>query len=456
MLIRANQVVSADLLIDEVWGDEPPDAARPSLHSYVSHLRKALGPDRLEGRAPGYILHAADDEVDAAAFESLVGQARRRASTDPVAAARGLHQALALWHGEPLADLANELSLRPEIERLSDIRLAAQEDLFDAELSLGRHADLSAELERLVGRHPLRERLCGQLMLALYRSGRQADALAAYHRLRTALDTELGLDPSPALETLQRQILNHDPALDLQGEPLRGYRIVGQIASGPLAVVHRAIDAHTEREVVIKVLGRRLANDADLVRRFEAEAGRVARLEHPSIVPLLDWWREPDAAYLVMRLMSGGNLADRLARGRIESALALRWTEQVGAALGAAHRQNVVHGDIRPANVLFDADENAYLADFTVGADAIALAGDDASAGPIDRYLAPERRAGDPPSIEADVFALGAVLDELLHSSADVHSGSEVAAVLGRAMAPMPADRPRDRSSLRGTCDAPC
>jgi DNA-binding SARP family transcriptional activator len=152
LLIRANEVVSADLLIDEIWGDEPPDAARQSLQSYVSHLRKALGPDRLEGRAPGYIVHASGDEIDAAAFEALVGQARRRSSADPVSAARGFRQALALWHGEPLADLAAELSMQPEIERLTEIRLSAHEDLIDVELALGRHVELVPELDRLAGR----------------------------------------------------------------------------------------------------------------------------------------------------------------------------------------------------------------------------------------------------------------------------------------------------------------
>ena len=311
-----------------------------------------------------------DDEIDAKGFQVLVAQARRRMGTDPVSAARGFRQALALWRGEPLADLSSELSLQPEIERLSEIRLSAQEDLIEVELALGRHAELGRRSSIASSpRNPLRERPCGQLMLALYRTGRQADALTAYHRLRTALNDELGLDPSPALETIQRQILNHDAALDLHGEPLRGYRVVGRIASGPFGTVHRAIDPHTEREVVIKVLGRHVANDADFVRRFDAEASRVARLEQPHVVTLLDWWREPDAAYLVMRMMAGGSLADRLTRGPVGATVALHWAEQVGSALGAAHRQGVIHGDVRPGNVLFDTDDNAYLSDFQVGTD---------------------------------------------------------------------------------------
>ncbi len=339
--------------------------------------------------------------------------------------------------------------MQPEIERLSEIRLSAQEDLIEVELALGRHAELVPELDRLVARNPLRERLCGQLMLALYRTGRQADALTAYHRLRTALNDELGLDPSPVLETIQRQILNHDAALDLHGEPLRGYRVVGQIASGPLGTVHRAIDPHTEREVAIKVLGRHVANDADFVRRFDAEASRVARLEQPHVVTLLDWWREPDAAYLVMRMMAGGSLADRLARGPIGATVALHWAEQVGSALGAAHRQGVIHGDVRPGNVLFDTDDNAYLSDFQVGTDLATHAGG-ATAGQADRYLAPERRNGAPASVEADIFALAMVLGELLRSPLGGGDRSELSAVLERATAPIPAERPGSVAELVG------
>ena len=441
LLVRANEVVSADRLIDEVWGDEPPDAARPSLHSYVSHLRKAVGPERLESNPPGYILRVADDEIDAKVFELLVAQARRRLSADPVAATRTIRQAQTLWRGEPLADLSTELSLQPEIERLSEIRLAAQEDLIDAELILGRHAELVPELDRLVGRYPLRERLSGQLMLALYRSGRQADALTVYHRLRKALDEELGLDPSPALETLQRQILSQDPALELHGEPLRGYRVVGQIASGPLGVVQRAFDPHTEREVAIKVFGDRIANDAGFVRRFDADAARVARLEHPNIVPLLDWWREPNAAYVVMRLMTGGSLADRVHRDKITTTIALHWGEQVGSALAAAHRQGVVHGDVRPGNVLFDAEDNAYLADFSLGTDLVAREGGRDGADP---YLAPERATGSPASTEADIYAFARLLAELLGPSA----GADLATILAPAFSVAAADRPASVADL--------
>lgn len=235
LLLRANDVVTADRLIDEIWGDEPPEAARSSLHSYVSHLKRALGADRLVSRPPGYVLRVSPEEVDALQFERLVAQGRRRLAGDPAASARAFRDALRLWHGEPFSDLAAELSLQPEIERLTQLRLAATEDWIEAELALARHAELVPELERLVARHPLRERLHMQAMLALYRSGRQADALDAYHRLRRLLSDELGLEPSPAVEELQHRILTHDPTLAIPGQPVRGYRLVERIGRGRTA-----------------------------------------------------------------------------------------------------------------------------------------------------------------------------------------------------------------------------
>jgi DNA-binding SARP family transcriptional activator len=446
MLIRADEVVSADVLIDEIWGEDPPDAARPSLYSYVSHLRRALGADRLVHRVPGYVLHAAPDEIDAARFESLVAQGRRRIASDPASAARILREALALWRGEPLADLSTEVSLQGEIERLDAMHLGALEDRIEADLAVGRHSELVPELERMVARYPLRERLCGQLMLALYRGGRQSDALTVYHRLRRALDAELGLEPSPVIEEVQRRILNHDPALELRGEPLRGYRILEQIGSGPLGVVHRAVELQTEREVAVKVLGAGRANDAGFVRRFQADARRVARLDHPHIVPLFDWWREPDAAYLIMRLMRGGSLADRLRDGQPSSALALRWAEQMGSALTSAHHQGVVHGDIRPENVLLDAEDNVYLSDFAVGYDPALEA-----AGRRDlknRYVAPERRLGAPLSPAADVYGFGVLLAELLSGVTIGDAAAELRAALEGATAATPAERPTNAADL--------
>jgi WD40 repeat protein/DNA-binding SARP family transcriptional activator/tRNA A-37 threonylcarbamoyl transferase component Bud32 len=368
LLLRANQVVSADALIEEIWGEEPPDAARSALQAYVSRLRKAIGSGRLEGRPPGYVLHADPDEVDALRFERLVRQARERAGRDLKAVASLLDEAFALWRGTPFEELADEPSLRSEVARLEELHLAAAEGRIDAALALGRSPDIS-ELEQLVDRHPLRERLWGHLMVALYRAGRQAEALDAFRRARDLLADELGIDPSPDLQRLHERVLRQDPALEVKGEPLRGYRLLESLGSGAFGVVHRAAQPQLNREVAVKVVHRHLANDLELVRRFEAEAQVVARLEHPRIVPLYDYWRDVDGAYLVTRFLRGGSLRQRLAGGPLEQQETLRVVEQVAEALHAAHRNGVVHGDLKPENVLFDEEGNAYLTDFAIAGD---------------------------------------------------------------------------------------
>ena len=183
---------------------------------YVSRLRKQLGEGRLLTRTPGYVLHVDASELDVARFERLVVEAD---SADPERAAELLREALALWRGPPLADLAYEPFAQAEIARLGELRLAALEQRIDAELATGRHVQLAGELEALVVDHPLRERLRGQLMLCLYRSGRQPEALETYHVARRALVEELGIDPGRQLRELHRAILQQDPELDLIAVP---------------------------------------------------------------------------------------------------------------------------------------------------------------------------------------------------------------------------------------------
>jgi WD40 repeat protein/DNA-binding SARP family transcriptional activator/energy-coupling factor transporter ATP-binding protein EcfA2 len=365
LLVHANRLVPADSLIDDIWGDEPPDAARSALQAYISRLRKILGPDRLEGRPPGYVLHAEPEEVDAALFERLVHDARERLGADPKTSADLLDRALLLWRGTPLADLGDSTALRPEAARLEELHVGALEDRMEASLALGRPAD-AAQLERLVVEHPLRERFWGQLMLTLYRAGRQADALDAYRRARSVLSDELGIDPSPELQKLHERILRQDPGLSPPGEPLRSYRLLERVGDGPFGVVHRAVQPPLGREVAVKAVHRRYADDPSFIRRFEFDAQVVARLEHPAIVPLYDYWRDPDGAYLVMRYLRGGDLRTVLRDGSLEAEERLRVLERVAEALDAAHAAGVVHGDVKLENVLFDESGNAYLADFGI------------------------------------------------------------------------------------------
>ena len=219
LLLRSNRVVSVDRLIDELWGEDPPETATKALQGYISQLRKALGTDRLVTRPPGYELRVEDGELDLDRFERLAREGREQlAAGDSKGAAKRLAEALELWRGTPLAEFSEPFA-RDAGARLEDARLAAIEERIEADLALGRHTRLIPELEELVAREPLRERPRAQLMLALYRSGRQADALELYRRTRETLSEELGIEPSLELQELERRMLQHDPTLERARTP---------------------------------------------------------------------------------------------------------------------------------------------------------------------------------------------------------------------------------------------
>ena len=210
LLLRGGRPVSTERLVDELWGETPPRTATASLQNAVSQLRKVLGADVLVTRSTGYALEVDLDQVDLGRFERLVRQAR---DAEPDARAALLRDALALWRGSPLADCEHEPWAQSEIHRLEELRLTALEERIAADLELGRPTELVGELETLAAAHPLRERLRGQLMLALYRAGRQADALAAYHDARRSRGEELGIEPSPELQALYGSILRQERSL---------------------------------------------------------------------------------------------------------------------------------------------------------------------------------------------------------------------------------------------------
>lgn len=217
LLLRPNEVVPADRLIDELWGEDSPDGTAGALRVNVSRLRTALGRDVLMTRSPGYAVRVEPEELDLHRFERLVDEGRGLLARGLAAEASArLRDGLALWRGPALADVAYESFARAAIARLEEIRLAALELRIDADLALGRHAELVGELEALVAEHPLRERLRTRLMTALYRSGRQAEALDAYRDARRALVDDLGIEPGRALREMEGAILRQDPSLDAE------------------------------------------------------------------------------------------------------------------------------------------------------------------------------------------------------------------------------------------------
>ncbi|HUG07996.1 MAG TPA: BTAD domain-containing putative transcriptional regulator [Acidimicrobiia bacterium] len=628
LLVAATpRVVPVDRLIEGIWGEEPSAGARSTLQTYVSNLRQGLG-DALKYENGGYRLAVEPELIDAARFVSLLEQSRTGVGTDAAETAARLRQALGLWRGRPYADLVDVPGLEEEVRWLEERRLEAVELRIDAELAAGRHGELVAELDALAEEHPTRERFRAQHMLALYRSGRQAEALRAFQRTESYLSEELGLNPSRELQDLELAILSQedslldgigravtqrlaflvtdiegstrlwdrlpramaaalaaqdriwrqaietaggrvfkhtgdgvlaalpdagaaanaaesalremsgadwgevgelrvrvgidlgeaearggdfygppvnraarlcslahggqvlissttqtelaasasvglqvrqlgeyrlrgvatpervsqlvfvglpadfpdlrvdaDPALDERASmvSLPGYEVRERIGQGAFGVVWRAYQPSVGREVAVKVIRPEFCSDPAFVRRFEAEARTVARLAHPHIVPLIDFWRDPDIAYLVLGLMPGGSLGSALAAGTIDQAMGRRVLAQIGAALDHAHSQGLSHGDVKPANVLLDAAGNAYLSDFGIAArllDAQMVA----SVSSAPEFRAPEEQVTGP-TPAADLYSLGAMAGVLLEGS------PELDVVLSRATAPDPDDR---------------
>jgi DNA-binding SARP family transcriptional activator/WD40 repeat protein/energy-coupling factor transporter ATP-binding protein EcfA2 len=461
LLRSANRVVTQDALIDSVWAGDPPEAARATVQSYIYNLRRALGPDAILRRSDGYLVEVDADSFDVLAFEESVKRGGELLATDPALARTTLIEGLDLWFGTAYGGVDHP-ELDAETRRLGEMRVTGIEARIDADIALGRAGDLVAELESLVRDYPLRERFWGQLMLALYRSGRQAEALRAFQNARAHLVDHLGIEPGSELQDLEARILDHDPSLlpsveadasaagDRSRRSIRGYELRDVIGSGELGVVHRAYQASIGREVAVKAIQADSSNDLTFVARFEREAQRVANLEHPHVVPLHDYWRDPSGAYLVMPLMRGGSLEVSLRGGRWNLEPALRLLDQVGGSLAYAHRRGVLHGNLKTGNVLLDEDGNAYLSDFGIARPII----DDANRLASRRLLSPEEASGEEMTLLTDIFALGALTFELLsgvpptgtsHIPDLTEAGRDlpeaVAAVVARAMAADPSDR---------------
>jgi DNA-binding SARP family transcriptional activator/WD40 repeat protein len=415
LALRRNEVVSVPYLVDVVWRDDDvPKRAEHNIRTYVHRLRSALDgdEDRLETVGAGYRLQLSDDELDAARFEQLAGTADRLADTgDAIAALDAIGDAERLWHGTPIEEFAHEDWALPDVARLDELHASLRTRHAQTLLDAGRPADAVGVLERLVAAEPLREQPRALLMRALYESGRHAEALRAFQDFRRAMVDEIGVEPSTDLVELDRAIASGN--LPTGGQAVRsvgGYELHERIGEGAFAVVHRATQASLGREVAVKIIRAELANRPEFIRRFEAEAQMVARIEHPHVVPLYDYWREPDRAYLVMRWMTGGSLEARLDDGTWSVDATVELVDQIADALDAAHRQGVVHRDVKPENILFDEAGRAYLGDF-----GIALGADERSTpeaalsegSPI--YAAPEQLRREPAGPEADVHALAIV-----------------------------------------------
>ena len=288
LLLDANHVVSADRLTDALWEDEPPRTAGKALQVYVSELRKQLGKERVQTKAPGYLLRVEEGELDLERFQRLHTEGRHA-------------EALSLWRGPPLGEFAFERFAQPEIARLRELRLGCLEYRIEADLASGRHAELVGELAALVKEHPLRARLRVQLMLALYRSGRQAEALDVYRDGRRILVDELGIEPSGELRELQQAILNQDPALELSAVGTRDYEQSGGIKTFLIADV-RGFAAFTERRGD-EAAARLATTFAELARaKVEGGGGSMVELRGAEALAVFDSTRQAIRAAIDLQL----------------------------------------------------------------------------------------------------------------------------------------------------------
>ena len=362
LLLQPGETVSSDRLIDELWGERPPADAQTALQQHVSRLRKALEPHAvLATRAPGYALDVEPEHLDLGRFRTLVKRGRAEIHDgDPDRAATTLREALALWRGPPLADLANEPFALGATRALEEERNAALEARIDADLACGRHGALVGELSSLVRADPLRERLRAQLMLALYRSGRQSEALAAYADARQTLVSELGLEPGPELQELERSILTHDESLRAPQTPGRRRRrrwsllVATALCS---ALLTAAIAALALREG--DASGSTAQVGQGSVVGIDAESGEIVRQipagRTPSALAAGDgalWLVDADAR-TVLRIVPSSRLVETLATGATPTDIAFG-ADSVWVANGRRLRDTQFIGPVATAVASLD------------------------------------------------------------------------------------------------------
>lgn len=415
LVARRGATVSMAELLEICWpDDDQPERAEHNVRTYVHRLRTALGDDgeRIETASNGYRLTLDADELDIDRYEGLALAARQLFATgEHVEALDQMTEAETLWTGRPYGEFADDNWALPEVARLMELHWATNELQAEALLAVGQPANAVTLLEALIRSEPLRERPRSLLMRALYEAGRHAEALRAFQDFRRLLVDEIGVEPSPDLIDLDRAIASGElNSTSHVARTVGSYELKERIGEGAFAVVHRATQSSLGRDVAVKIVRAELANQPEFIRRFEAEAQMVASIEHPHIVPLYDYWREPGQAFLVMRWMTGGSLEGRLDAGPIELQATLDLIDEIAAALTASHNQGVVHRDVKPANILFDDAGRAYLGDFGIALTVNEMASPHATlseGSPI--FAAPEQLRREPVGPEADVYALAIV-----------------------------------------------
>jgi WD40 repeat protein/serine/threonine protein kinase/two-component SAPR family response regulator len=444
LAVESQQAHRRETLAGLLWPKQPERTARHSLSQALSNLRRAIG-DREAARTQGagskFLLTdhwtiqfnpSSDHDLDVATFKGLLGaceQHQHRELKACESCSERLGKAVALYQGSFLEGFS--LPDSPAFEEwtiLNRERLhrLVMEALHRLACYHEQHGEYETGLQhawRQVELDPWWESAHRQAMRLLALSGQRGAALRQYRECVRVLDEELGVAPAAETTELYERIQAEGmPELDEEAgkvsvlRTLRGYELRECISAGGFGEVYRAYQPSVAREVAIKVILPKYANHPDFVRRFETEAQLVARLEHLHIVPLYDYWREPGGAYLVMRWLRGGNLHQSLQRGPWTPDAAARLLDQIASALAIAHRQGVVHRDVKPENILLDKEGNAYLTDFGFAKDLLLSTGTTATDTAVSSlaYISPEQARGQPVSPQSDIYSLGIVLYEVL------------------------------------------
>ena len=421
-----------------LWPDFPENSARTNLRRALSNLRQVIGDREAD---PPYLFISrqtiqlniqSEAWIDVARFNELhKGQGSQSSSIEQ------LEEAVDLYRGPFLEGFALPDSAAFEEWHLLT-RESLQQSLLRSLRRLATHYERIEQYERAVDYarrqielEPYQEEAYQQLMRLLLLDGRRSEALAQFELLTEILSEELNVEPSADSVLLHERIQSGELASQpAERRFIRGYELRELIGSGHFGAVYRAQQPVVERDVAVKIVLPHFANDPDFIRRFEVEAQLIARLEHPYIVPLYDYWREPGGAFLVMRWLRGGSLQDSLQRGPWNPEPAIRVVDQIASALDIAHRQGIVHRDIKPANVLLDDEANAYLSDFGVASLISPLSAFEEkylaveeSSGSLG-YLSPESIRNEPVTTATDIYSFGVVLYELLiaqHPFPDCH-----------------------------------
>ncbi len=352
LALRAGEPLAVDRLVEDLWGVEAPRTAVASLHNAVSQLRKQLGHEAVLTRDPGYALDTGRVGVDVPAFEHLLGEARAaRSMQDEETAATILREALGLWHGPALADLAYEPFAQAEIRRLEELRQAAFEERIDVDLALGRHLELVPELESLVAQEPLRERLHAELMLALYRAGRRADALASYRNARAVLVEELGIEPGPELRTLHAAILRQDESLLLAGARASAPRASMQFRRLATILVAEILASSRSDELDPEALHHVLRRFYEVVSSIVSSHGASAERMAGDAVMAAFGVSTADESHALRATRAGVDICTAVERLRVETEGGTRVDVRVGIATGevlasgTGGRQQLVTGE---------------------------------------------------------------------------------------------------------------